>query len=401
MLDVSARAEGAAPPVAIARVDVRGLERTRRETVVELLPRPPPGPYDEAELEEFRRRVANLHLFDEVDVAREGDALRVTVREKFSVSPVVDFSTGKALADTAVTLGAVQNNVGGRAAQIGGVIEYVERGPQFNAWASEHSYHPARWHQRIEGFYTSSGFRFDGSDAAWHRTRAGGAFEVKAPYSYRLPLRYEFVATVFHEYLTRAAGDPRPAAGTYVGAAAEIVWDAYFWHDLVPRGVSVMLEVNPGYFLGAAEPRHHAHVEALGARPLGAATVALARAGFEVVNEGNPNHSSLIGSQDGVRGLPDSFYRNQAQAYGNLELRHAFALGRRWYVQPVAFADAAVFRPFDPAGRASRWLGAFSAGGGVRIIPTALVDTLLRLDLAHLVTPETDWFVQAGIAQYF
>jgi hypothetical protein len=397
----AARAEGEG--VAIARVEVRGLGRTRRPAVVELLPRPPPARYRDAELVEFRRRVANLHLFDHVEVAREGDALYVDVREKLSVSPVVDVSTGKTWRDAAFTLGAIENNVGGRAVRLGGEAEYVDRGPQFELWLAEHDYHPRRWAVEAEAGYTSAGFRFDEGDASpsWQRTRAGGAVGLKAPYAYGLPLRTKLVARAYHEYLTRAEGGPRPAEGTYVGVASETYWDAYVWHDLVPRGLLVMLELNPGIFLGAAEPRHHVHLEALGAAPLGGTTVLAARAGAEAVNAGNPNHSSLLGSQEGVRGLRDSFYRNQAQGYVNLELRHAIGLGKRWYVQPVAFADAAAFVPFAPSGRATRWLGALSAGAGARLVPTALVDTLLRVDLARLAAPEAGWFVQAGIAQYF
>ena len=119
------------------------------------------------------------------------------------------------------------------------------------------------------------------------------------------------------------------------------------------------------------------------------------------VNGGNPNHSALLGSQAGVRGLPDSFYRNRAQAYANLELRHAIEVAPRWYVQGVLFTDAAVFEPMNPSGSATSSMSAWSTGAGLRLLPTALVDTLLRADVARIHHPVTTWFAQFGINQYF
>jgi hypothetical protein len=119
------------------------------------------------------------------------------------------------------------------------------------------------------------------------------------------------------------------------------------------------------------------------------------------VNGGNPNHSALLGSQAGVRGLPDSLFRNRAQAYANLELRHAIEIAKRWYVQGVLFTDAAVFESMDARGKARPATSAWSTGAGLRLLPTALVDTLLRVDVAYLLHPFTTWFVQGGINQYF
>jgi hypothetical protein len=45
---------------------------------------------------------------------------------------------------------------------------------------------------------------------------------------------------------------------------------------------------------------------------------------------------------------------------------------------------------------------AWSTGFGARLLPTALVDTLLRVDVArlHYPTEIASWFVQVGISQY-
>ena len=51
-------------------VTLRGLERTRPETVLELLPRAPPAHYTEAELVQFPRRLPNLGIFDHAPLER-------------------------------------------------------------------------------------------------------------------------------------------------------------------------------------------------------------------------------------------------------------------------------------------------------------------------------------------
>jgi len=388
-------------PIAIDRIDVRGIERTERSTLTELLPRSAPARFTQAELTELQRRIRNLQLFDEVRVEAHDRVLEIVVREKFSVSPIVDLSTGKSLRDIAVTLGAIENNLGGAGTRLGGYAKYSERGPQFAIWLTEHSYHPTRWQKEVEVFFAGSGFRFGDDSATWQRTRLGGDIEVKTPFHYGGSLRYELVTTVYRERLTQAAGLGVPDDGMFVGVASELIWDRYTWNDTVPRGIRMTFELRPGIFVGPGQARHEARIEAIGGIDLGRRTVLAFRATGEAVTSGNPNHSLLLGSQRGVRGLADTFYRDQSNVFANLELRHAIELAKRWYLQPVAFVDAATFLPMNRSGAPTSWRGAFGAGAGLRLIPTVLVRTLFRVDVARLFAPTEEALVQLGIDQYF
>ena len=120
----------------------------------------------------------------------------------------------------------------------------------------------------------------------------------------------------------------------------------------------------------------------------------------EAVNAGNPNHSVLIGSVTGVRGLSDNLFRNRAQSYANLELRHAFPFAPRRVLQGVVFSDVGAFQGFTEEGQLINWKGAANIGAGLRLVPTFLSNTLLRVDFARLV-PRCTSFVQVGITQYF
>lgn len=92
------------------------------------------------------------------------------------------------------------------------------------------------------------------------------------------------------------------------------------------------------------------------------------------------------------------------QSFANVELSHALSLGKRWYLQGVVFSDAATFRPVEVRGQPTEWLGALSTGARLCLLPTALVDTLLRIDGSRLHYPLHypfgAWFVQFGINRY-
>lgn len=380
-----------------------GLERTAPETITELLPRSLPTTMTGLELIELRRRIKNLALFDQVDLEPSGRTLVVRVRRKLTIAPIVDFSTGRTLKDSKITLGAVEHDIDGHGTRLGGKASYSERGLNFTAWLYEHPYRPRSWAREQEVYYAGSGFRFEGADAThkWHRNRFGAEVEFLSPSLYSTKWRYEFQINAYQETLTFAAGPSQPRDGTYVGTTSELVYDRYTWNDLTPKGFRSAFELRPGVFIGPAQPRHEVRTKAIAGLPLGAMTVLMFNANASAVNGGNPNHSALVGSQAGVRGLPDSLYRSRAQAYANLELRHAVEIARRWYIQGVLFTDAAVFEPMDPRGEARSVETAWSTGAGLRLLPTALVDTLLRFDVARIHHPIEAWFAQFGINQYF
>lgn len=385
----------------VEHLDIEGNAGTAPETFRELLPRPLPTRMTGAEVIEFRRRVKNLALFDAVELEPTPRGLRLRVRHKASISPIVDLSTGKTLRDSKVTLGAVEHDIDGHATRVGGKASYGERGLNFAVWLHQHPYRPRRWAIESEVYYAGAGFRFDeaAGGARWHRNRFGGELEGLSPALYGTQLRYEIKLNAYVERVTVLEGRA-PPDGTYVGVSSELTYDRYTFHDLTPSGFRVWLEGRPGVFIGPGQARHEARFKVKVALAIAEYTGFVGFSSTSLLNAGNPNHSALVGSQQGVRGLPDALYRNRAQSFVNLELRQAISLGKRWYLQGVAFTDAAVFDPMDAGGRATGWTTAWSTGAGVRVLPTALVDTLLRIDCSRLHYPTGAWFVQFGINQY-
>lgn len=386
----------------IETLQIEGLIHTKHDTISRLLPRPLPGDFARSEIDEFERRVRNLSLFDHVRVTCDGSMLRVVVQEKITLAPILNFTSGTSAKDLNATVGLVEYNLFGTGTQLGGQFNYSQRGPNVDVWLSQHPFAPNRWAQEIKGFYNVNGIRFADSASTWNRQRIGGELEFRGPYRYGSPLRYEVVLEVYREQVEDEKGALRPPNGTYLGVIPELTWDKYHWHDLVPTGYRVALELRPGFFFGANQQRHEVKLRYLHGIPLGPTTVLMLNGVAEAVNtSGNPNHSVLLGSIAGVRGLPDNLYRNRAQVYMNLELRHAVQVAPRWAIQGVLFSDFGTFQSFTQEGGLHAWRGTVNVGAGIRIVPTFLSNTLLRVDGAHLFSPSQNSLVQIGITQYF
>ncbi len=389
--------------ISIHTLEISGLRHTKEDTIQRLLPRPIPSQFTRAEIEEFERRIRNLSLFDRVNVAAHDGNMAVDVQEKFTISPVLSFTSGTSVKDLNATAGLVEYNLGGTGTQIGGQFNYSQRGPNVDVWISEHAYRPDRWAKEVKGSYTSNGIRFADSTATWTRNRIGGEFELKGPFAYGSPLRYEVVAKIYRELVQDQAGTgAQPPDGYYVGLIPEVTWDRYHWHDLVPSGYRIALELRPGYFFGANQQRHEVRMRYLQGIPLTPMTALMINTVAEAVNNShNPNHSLLMGSIAGVRGLSDNLYRNRAQTYMNVELRHAIRLAPRWALQGVLFSDFGAFQPFTEEGNQREWIGTVNVGAGIRVVPTFLANTLLRVDVAQLLAPSPNSLIQVGITQYF
>lgn len=380
-------------------IEFEGLEATKQATLEDLLPRVLPAEISEDELREFSRRVKNLGLFDQVTTSEEGSKIKVVLKHKSTLSPIVSFSSGKTLEDSSATLGLVDYDGFGRATRVGAKVAYAERGINFAAWIDEHTYSPNSWAREIEAYRTSSGFRFQDSSTSWSRNRLGGFVEWVTPFKYGSRVIYEIQPSVYYENFSNTNGQ-NPRDGYYLGSLFEVIYDAYKWDDLTPHGYKAVLELRPGYFTDGSF-RGEVRGKFSAAHAFSDRTAFTMFLNSNIVNSGNVNHSILIGSQQGVRGLPDSLYRCSFVNYGNFELRHSIGIAPRWFLQPTLFADTAVFQPMNSDGSVGSWVQALSTGAGVRLVPTGLTQLLARLDVAKLHLPNDTWLVQFGITQYF
>jgi hypothetical protein len=401
-----ARSEGAGVPASretqIEAVAVSGNTRTRRETLLELLPRRPPARFSEAELVEFERRIANLAIFDQVQVERRGTTLSIAVREKWTLIPNFQFASSRTLADSYALAGVTEYNAFGTGNQLALQVFHEQRGWGATVAFTEHPYRRKRWALDVSGRAATARVRFD-TGSSWLSTQFGLAGGFTSPPWLSDHLAYRAGYYYSREQISDSVGSDLPPNSHALGTWMVFTWDDYHWADFTPRGVRAELNLSAGAFLGTPVPqsRHLAQVELVLAQPLGRYSVFTARSTGAVSSLGNAGFSQLIGSLAGVRGLEDGLLRNWLQTFGNFELRQALPLADRWALQGVLFSDVAAFQQIDASGTRGRTGSAWSVGVGARVIPTWLANVVLRLDLARLLSPNQTWFLQFGLNQYF
>lgn len=387
----------------LSSVEIVGLEHTRASTLLELLPRPAPALYTDDELRELERRIANISIFDEVAVTREAAGrVQIRVREKWTLVPSFDLARGTTLEDTYLFAGATEYNVLGSGSMLGVSVYHERRGFGFNISFQEHVYRRNRWSFGGDLSYGTSELRFPG-ERAWTSQLAQLYVWTDSTPVLTDRARYEVGAFYKHEAFSEITGDVRPPNGHTIGTSMMFAYDAYQWNDLTPSGYSASLDVQLGVFTGPRIPqlRPRAQLMLTGALRFGRNSVLMARVNAATTGRGNANHSLLLGSVEGVRGVEDALYFNWIQAYANVELRHALRILPRWALQGVVFVDAGALERIDAYGGRGQAVAALSGGIGVRVVPTWLYGVVLRFDVARLIAPDSSFFYQYGLSQYF
>jgi hypothetical protein len=404
------RAQSPAPPTAAVTITVRteavtlrGLDRTRPQTVLELLPRAPPAQYTEAELEEFQRRLWNLGIFDYVQLLRTPAGLDVVLREKWTLIPMLDFSTGSTWKDTYLSLSVSEYNFLGRAMLLMASVWHQQRGWNGSLSLSEHLYHSIRgaWGAQLE--YASSELVFDESMDAWACLGGGAQLSWQAPLPHDSRTSYQVTLGYRYEHNVDPQTGYKPPNGHEAHAELALTWENLRFSDFAPHGVHAKLTLAPGGFFNwhTPAPRLAGEGKLLAAWAFTDQSALMAQLTVSAASRGNANFSNLLGSFDGVRGLRDAAYHTWLQGVLNVELRHAFRLAERWALQVVLFSDAAAFDRIDARGRRSGSGWATSSGLGLRIVPTFLAEVVLRFDVGRALWPDPGFFMQWGLSQYF
>ncbi|MBL8923293.1 MAG: hypothetical protein JNJ54_30860 [Myxococcaceae bacterium] len=386
-------------------LEVVGTARLRREVVEDLLPGPPPLCVSDDQLEEIDRRLWSLGLFDAVKVERDGQVLRVTLREKWTLIPTADLATSRTLVDSYFFLSLTEFNFLGRAMELSGFAMWSERSPSFAlSWKEPETRARAVSFQADVSSIGSSLF-FEDTEFEWSRRWWSARFGARAPFWYGTQWRLSAMVDLSYERSTGVLPAGVRTEGLNVGLLLGAVWDRFEWHDLVPHGTRVTFEAAPYLFFTARDvtQRHGAQASVLTSFKFGERTALLLAGAAAVSWWGDPNNAMLLGNVSqggGVRGLPDNLFRTAAHGFGNLELRRALGVTPTLFFQPVVFVDGAVMARIDAFGQPVQAVPALSAGAGLRFIWTTLASLVPRIDGGVLFLPFRSWFFTFGLSQY-
>jgi outer membrane protein assembly factor BamA len=400
---LGAHAEPIEQASAAQPVTVYGLSRTRLDTVLDLLPREPPAQYTDGELAELERRLANLGIFDLVRVTRAAHEIQVQLREKWTLIPMFDLSTGSTWRDTYVALAATEYNFLGYALLLTAAAWHEARGWNGSIGLNDHGYHPGRgsFGGMIE--YSTAEYWYEESGDAWSVLGPGVLLQWQAPLPHGRWFNYQLGLGYRYEHNLDPLGTAKPPNGNQFNMELTVMWETLRWSDFAPRGITARLKLLPGVFIGshAAAPRMAAEAYVVAGYAFSDVFVLLAQFTGTFMNRGNANFSYLLGSIGGVRGFQDAIYHTWAAALLNVELRYALRFAERWALQGVVFGDVAAFDRVDSRGRDAPAGWGASSGVGLRLIPSFLADVVLRIDAGRALWPEPSYFWQWGLSQYF
>jgi hypothetical protein len=388
----------------VKELRVSGLGRTRESFVRDLLPHTVPACLSSADLAEYERRLWDSEIFDEVAVKLNEDVLEVHLQEKWTLIPSFDFSSAQTLRDSYFNVSLTEFNMLGRGTALSASVSWVQRGLNVELGWTENEFLARKYSfEAAAQWLTSDGFFESGRE--WTSTRIGANFGLRPNYAYNAPIRMVWNLRGYRE---QSEGEQIPSSvardGVYAGAGAKLTWDRYEWSDLTPHGYRITAELNPGMLLGRTRlrPRHELNLDVLWGYQLGERTVLMGRTAADAVSPGDPNHAVILGTADGVRGVPDNLLRNALHIYSNLELRRALKFSRRLFLQGATFVDAAIYFRQSERGTVEKAFPTFAVGAGLRLVPTFLSGVVPRIDAGGVMLfGQLEPFVRFSASQYF
>jgi hypothetical protein len=392
-----------AQPACVERLNVTGLNRTRESFVRDLLPREFPICLSSVEVAEYERRLWDAEIFDDVAVSVNGNALDVAIREKWTLIPGFDFSSAQTLRDSYFNVSLTEFNMLGRGSSLAASVSWIQRGLNLELSWSENEFLARKYSFEAAAQWLTSDVFFE-SRQEWSTTRVGASFGLRPNYRYNAPIRMVWNVRGYHEQSDGQLTSAVPRDGVYLGAGAKLTWDKYEWSDLTPHGYRITAELNPGILVRRSRlrPRHELNLDLLWGHALGERTVLVGRTALDTVSPGDPNHAVILGTADGVRGLPDNLLRNAVHVYANLEIRHALKFSKRLFLQVAAFTDAAVYVRQSADGTLEKAKATVAVGAGLRLVPTFLSGVVPRVDAGGVVYQgQLEPFIRFSTSQYF
>ncbi|MBP48480.1 MAG: hypothetical protein CMH53_11130 [Myxococcales bacterium] len=394
---------------------LQGLTRTdervvRRELTVAIA-----KTLTKTDLVESLTRLRNLGIFRRVDAivtpTADGVTLTFGFDEKWSTLPIV--SAGRGGGRLFFRLGLQDRNLFGR---------YLGLRAYYWYFAGTHSavvslVDPRLFHRRLSGAVLlehSNRNRFQYGDngdliGGWSRQRQMLTFELgdlrdpEKLYGMSLStIRDEFsVATLPKAYRSKQDNEVLssglPASGWWLiaklwGRLGRIQLD-----DYLERGIqaTATLELARGWTQGDNDwLRGRISAKAAWLGPARLNLVAQARLALQ--SRAHPEHRLFVGGYTAVRGYAEGRFVGERSAVVNVEARIP-SVHRRWFVlQHVLFVDGAAVQDLQN----SRWMGAASAGAGIRMIVPPLVGLVARVDVAWSIGDQ-DWLLSFGSQQFF
>ncbi len=425
---VDAASEGCEQCLRIDAIVIDGLLRTKRSVVErELL-------FEEGDIttidavEESVQRLRNTQIFRRVDwefddssIGTYGDddlfddgidggALRLTVDERYTVSPSFRFGQGGNTLQ--LRLGLQDVNLGGSFLQGGVTYSRLGSANSIQLWFRDPRFLDGRQAVTLRGAYNNRMYTL--YDQAGHieggflRTRRSTSLQLSKEWArwFRTGIETSFDADTFsYDMVGDAARTAQQERGglqeamqtVTVGVSGQLGRINRRQHAL--SGTTLRTVAEQHFHFGTTSPRSQriqTTFRDFRPLPLDATLATRAELGFRT---SKPVHMQFFAGGLGIlRGTVNNRHRGAHHWFTNVELRVPVVDNRRVILEPVAFVDAVNVAdiPRDIAG-----ITAVTTGGGLRIISKDFHGIVIRVDYAPPILGADGPGLSLGAGQFF
>jgi outer membrane protein assembly factor BamA len=386
--------DGVSFPVRIHRIEIRGLQGTSPEVVLQEVEWKEGATVTKEAWDLAVTRLWNTNLFDQVaGTIEQSDDENVAVfrlTEKFTINPLFRFaSDGDVLW---LQIGASDINVLGRFQE---VAVLYERFGSFNGgqvWFRD----PRAFGERIDLLLQADRLvrPRPGFVLARNRTRV----EV-SQFAYSDRLRYGLRVDGFVDRFLDPSQEfsqiPEDLTGVFVDPALRV--GRIDTIRLRMQGASAELRPGIGFMTVDRGRYQQVNFETLGFLMVGSRWNLAIRGTAGKTSDVPTQLRYFLGGLDVIRGYPDNYLRTHAYAAANAEVRFVAFDSKYVAFMPVVFADGAIAEAEAQSGVR----GALSAGTGLRVLIPYFVNTGVRADIAFPLYGGEKPRPALGVFQFF
>jgi len=394
----------------VSKITFEGLERTRKEYLLQFLTTRIGQKLDSVSLETDRNRLVNLEIIAaasyRVELAKNGLEVVFTCEEFHTLVPVINF--GGIRDNIWFRIGASDINVGGKGHKVSGFYQYNDR-HTFRFDYQVPVITNSRWGYRIALLKWSTIEPLYFEEGTTNYDYDNNLGELAVHYNFTFHHSVEIGGGFFNEVYFKNSLNPEDAPGPDQAEKNKILGKLvlrsnflrhhyYYldgWHNQFNLETVETIGEQVPFYIAFNDFRFYHRLGKLGN------LATRLRIGLSTNND-SPFAPFVLDSYFNIRGVGNRVDRGTGTMTLNLEYRHTILDAGNFAVQGVAFTDAGVWR--NPGGDLKELLSTANlqvfAGPGFRIIHKKIANAILRVDYGVGLTGNNGGWV-IGLNQYF
>lgn len=395
----------------INEIEIQGLNKTKREVVLNEIDFQMQDKVTKEEIEEAVRRLKNLNIFNKVNYVVEESKLIFNLTERWTTIPVLKFASGGGVTQT--TLGVYDPNAFGRYLELGGQYQRLgetnsgvlwfknprlfgkRQGLDLQFWKTARL--RTKYDQKSDGVVEKAGFlHLRNRFYLGYFKEINNEFRVDASYEFH---EDEFSDRIVPVSIKNTGTTLLPPSTKFHFFGAKLTFGQLNYDQHLVDGLQLSLQTQ----IGLSELNSAKHFISTELRGNYFKTFAKKHTFAQRILIGATSTETIqywfyLGGLDRIRGFVDNRFAGRFFWLSNTEYRYAFWRNSWLTLQSVAFLDLV-----DSQEQLSHVtaLQAASTGVGLRFFFPKVYRFVARIDYAKPLKREDDNAISFGVQQFF